>query len=194
MHSSSGDDGGGRRSGSSSGSGDNIDAQIEMSSIGASVIAGSSSSSRNNGRSMSDDDDDEQASILANDVQANVEEQLRIEEEQEAAAAAGVAGRRNVQMDPLVAAGIDQAEALVPNRSVTLGTLFRSDSFMTIIYSIVLIITLGIALAIDWDRNCTANAPPLKTWVMVQLGLQTVSFLVNYICVRTYVSDPESAM
>lgn len=131
--------------------------------------------------------DDENASILANDVNASVEEQIRVEEEAENA------GRRDVQIDPLVAAGIDRPEGLIPNQSVTLGALLRSDSFMTILYSIGVISALIIALRVDGKHTCTTDAPPLKTWAVVQLVFQCVSFCVNYTCVRIYVSDPEAA-
>lgn len=172
-----------RRVGMNDGENDN---QIEMSDVSSTNIAFNSF--------PEDLRDDENASILENDVNANVEEQIRAEEEAEERANNGNAGRRNVQIDPLVAAGIDQAEELIPNRSVPLGTLFRSDSFMTVLYSIVLISTLGIALLVDRDHKCTNDAPPLRTWAVVQLILQCVSFVDNYACVRMYVADPEAAV
>lgn len=177
------EEGGGRRAATNE---RGNDGQIEMSDVSSTSVT--FNSFPENLR------DDENASILENDVNANVEEQIRAEEEAEERANNGNAGRRNVQIDPLVAAGIDQAEELIPNRSVPLGTLLRSDSFMTVLYSIVLVSTLGIALLVDRDHSCTTDAPPLRTWAVVQLILQCVSFVVNYKCVRIYVADPEAAV
>lgn len=109
----------------------------------------------------------------------------------------------NIDADADLARAIDigAAAAAAPgpvrpaemSEPLTIAQLWRSPSFLLVVYSIPTIAALCTSLSVDWRRGITSvvgSCTPLKEWAIAQSGLQAMILVINWAIVHALATEP----
>ena len=75
--------------------------------------------------------------------------------------------------------------SLIPEESISLSELMKSDLFYFNCYAFVIIAVSAISLKVDWKR-AQENMKNLRVWNIVNIILHSVMFIANYIAMALF--------
>ena len=76
-------------------------------------------------------------------------------------------------------------DSLIPEESVTLIGLMKSDLFYFNCYAFAIIAILSVSLKVDWKR-AQSEMKLLAIWAVINVLIHVIMFLVNYMAVALF--------